>query len=284
MTQRVDASPLSQLVQRVDAVADGGPAADTIPVGFPSVDRVLGGGLRRGDLVALGGDIGSGKTSLALAFALRAAQAGRGVLFLTGEATAERTLERALALEGRARIDDVRRGSLDETARAGVGAAALRLREAAPVVERIPRNGVDSLSELVTITPGVELVVVDALQSLATGRASRDEELAAACRRLKRLALDLDVAVLVTVHLPRLDRARQDLRPRLDDLGALGAPAQESDVVLGLYREEMYVTTPGVDGATELSVLKNRTGGLGYIDLYFYKQWLRFEDVLDPDR
>ena len=284
MTQRVDASPLSQLVQRVDAVADGGSAADTIPVGFPSVDRVLGGGLRRGDLVALGGDIGSGKTSLALAFALRAAQAGRGALFLTGEATVERTLERALALEGRARIDDVRQGSLDDAARAGVGAAALRLREAAPVVDRIPRNGVDSLSELVTSTPGMELVVVDSLQSLATGRANRDEELAAACRRLKRLALDLDVAVLVTMHLPRIDRTRQDLRTRLDDLGALGAPAQESDIVLGLYREEMYVTTQGVDGATELSVLKNRTGGLGYIDLYFYKQWLRFEDVMDPDR
>ncbi|HEX6058849.1 MAG TPA: DnaB-like helicase C-terminal domain-containing protein [Gemmatimonadaceae bacterium] len=282
MTQRVDDSPLSQLVQRVDAVADGAPAADTIPVGFPSVDRVLGGGLRRGDLVALGGDVASGKTSLALAFALRAAQRGRGVLFLTGEATVERTLERALVLEGRARVDDVRRGSLDDAARAGLGAAALRLREGAPAIERIPRSGVDTLSELVTSTPGVELLVVDALQSLATGRGGREEELAAACRRLKRLALDLDVAVLATMHLPRLDRGRKDLRPQLDDFGALGAPAQEADVVLGLYREEMYVTAQGVEGATELSILKNRTGGTGYIDLFFYKQWLRFEDMLEP--
>jgi replicative DNA helicase len=284
MSQRVDSSPLSQLVQRVDAVADGAPAPDTIPVGFPSVDRVLGGGLRRGDLVALAGDVGSGKTSLALAFAVRAAQAGRGVLFLTGESTVERTLERALVLEGRARVDDVRRGSLDDAARAGLGAAAVRLREGAPLVERIPRNGVDTLSELVTQAAGVELVVVDSLQSLAIGRTTREEELAAAVRRLKRLALDLDVAVLATAQLPRLDRARKDLRPQLDDLGALGAVAHEADVVLGLYREEMYAAAQGVDGATELSVLKNRTGATGYIDLYFYKQWLRFEDMLDPDR
>jgi replicative DNA helicase len=284
MTQRVDSSPLSQLVQRVDAVADGAPAPDTIPVGFPSVDRVLGGGLRRGDLVALAGDVGSGKTALALAFALRAARAGRGVLFLTGESTVERTLERALVLEGRARVDDLRRGALDDAARAGLGAAAVRLREGAPLVERIPRNGVDTLSELVTHAAGVELVVVDSLQSLATGRAARDEELAAAVRRLKRLALDLDVAVLATAQLPRLDRARKDLRPQLDDLGALGALAHESDVVLGLFREEMYATAQGVDGATELALLKNRTGALGYIDLYFYKQWLRFEDMLDSDR
>lgn len=284
MSQRVDSSPLSQLVQRVDAVADGAPAADTIPVGFPSVDRVLGGGVRRGDLIALAGDVGSGKTSLALAFALRAAQGGRGVLFLTGESTVERTLERALVLEGRARVEDVRRGTLDDAARAGLGAAAVRLRESAPTIERIPRDGVEGVRELVTGTPGTELLVLDGLQSLATGRATRDEELAAAVRRLKRLALDLDVALLLTLQLPRLDRGRKDLRPQLDDLGALGAPAQEADVVLGLFREEMYVTAQGVEGATELSVLKNRTGGTGYIDLYFYKQWLRFEDVLDPDR
>ena len=55
-------------------------------------------------------------------------------------------------------------------------------------------------------------------------------------------------------------------------------------MVLGLYREEMYASAQGVDGATELAILKNRTGALGYIDLYFYKQWLRFEDMLDPDR
>jgi replicative DNA helicase len=59
---------------------------------------------------------------------------------------------------------------------------------------------------------------------------------------------------------------------------------QHSDVVLGLFREEMYEPSRGNEGATELAVLKNRSGGTGYVDLYFYSKWLRFEDMLDPDR
>jgi replicative DNA helicase len=59
---------------------------------------------------------------------------------------------------------------------------------------------------------------------------------------------------------------------------------QHADVVLGIFREEMSQPNSGVDGATELLVLKNRNGNTGYVDLYFYKQWLRFEDMLDPDR
>ena len=66
------------------------------------------------------------------------------------------------------------------------------------------------------------------------------------------------------------------------DLGALGAPAQHADVVLGLFREELYPALQGAEGATELSILKNRNGPSGmYVDLYFYKQWLRFEDMAE---
>ena len=74
------------------------------------------------------------------------------------------------------------------------------------------------------------------------------------------------------------------LRPTLADFGALGAVPQLADVVLAVYREEMYAPGNGVEGATELIVRKNRNGSTGYVDLYFYKQWLRFEDMLDPDR
>jgi replicative DNA helicase len=55
-----------------------------------------------------------------------------------------------------------------------------------------------------------------------------------------------------------------------------------ADVVLGLYREELYVPSAHIEGATELAVLKNRSGPIGLVDLYFYKQWLRFEDMVEP--
>ena len=117
------------MLERVDAVADGAHATDTISTGFPSIDRVLGGGPRHGDLVVLGGDVGSGKSSLALAFALRASQAGVATAFYSAEMSMERLLERALAVEGRARVDDMRRGTLDELTRVRLGAAAVRLRD-----------------------------------------------------------------------------------------------------------------------------------------------------------
>src|SRR5438309_8688678 len=145
MKRGADISPLSVLLGRVDAVADGALPTDTVPSGFPSLDKLLGGGLRRGDLIVLGGDVGSGKSALALAIALRVAQQRRSTLFYSGEMTVERILERALAIEGRARIDDLRCGTLDEAARANVGAAAIRLRDELPVIERVPAGGVASI-------------------------------------------------------------------------------------------------------------------------------------------
>jgi len=91
------------------------------------------------------------------------------------------------------------------------------------------------------------------------------------------------VAVLVTSPLPALV-ARDDRRPVLDDFGAQGAVKERADVVLALFREGMYDSARGIEGATELLVRKNRNGGTGYVDLYFYAQWMRFEDMLDPDR
>lgn len=283
MPRNTDISPLARLVRRIDSIADGAPSADTIATGFPSIDRILGGGLRRGDLVILCGDVGSGKSSLALAIALRAAESGKDVILLSGEMSAERVLERALAIEGRAKIDDIRQGSLDDTARSGIGAAAIRLRERAPAVEPLDPD-IDAVAATLTHRRGVHLAIVDSLESIRSHDGQLEEQRAATVARLKSLAVELDIAIVVTAQLTTLDRARQDLRPRLADLGGKGAIAHQADVVLGVFREEMYQPGHGVEGATELLIVKNRNGPSGYADLYFYSHWLRFEDMLDPDR
>jgi replicative DNA helicase len=106
---------------------------------------------------------------------------------------------------------------------------------------------------------------------------------ALAARALKALALQRRVVVLALTDLPALEPGRPDPRPTLDDLPGRGALKQEADLVLGLYREEMYRPDSGVEGAAELFVRKNRNGPTGFVDLYFYAKWLRFEDMLDPE-
>ena len=282
MARSTDISPLAQVLSRADAVADGAPSPDTIPTGFPSLDRLLGGGLRAGDLTVLGGDVGSGKSAFALAVALRIAQRRQKVTFFSGEMTTDRVLERVLAIEGRVKVDDLRHGVVNDIARASVGAAAVRMRELLPAFETMPAGGVENLLERLDGS-GVELVVIDSLQSLARGARSMDEDMAETVRRLKTIALEHRLAIFATAQLPHLT-ARDDRRPVLDDFGALGAVKHHADVVLGLYREDMYDRRREIEGATELLVRKNRNGNIGYVDLYFYAQWMRFEDMLDPDR
>jgi replicative DNA helicase len=284
MSRSVDISPLSVLLSRVDSISDGTPPRDTLASGFPSVDTLLGGGFRRGDLVVLGGDVSSGKSALALAFAIRGALRGMRVGFLTGEMRVERVLERIIAIEARTRIDDLRLGTLDDVARAAAGGVALRLRDRLPVIEELlPGQGVSRVAAFLDEFPDVELLVVDSLSAFGQGIQPTEEELAAAVRQLKALALGRAVAILTTAPLPQLV-PRADRRPTLDDFGALGAVKQLADVVLGLFRPDMYEPSRDIEGATELLIRKNRNGPTGYVDLYFYAQWMRFEDMLDPDR
>ncbi len=283
MAHGTEGSPLTQLLQHVDAVAEGVAPADAISTGFPSVDKLLGGGLRRGDLIVLGGDVGSGKSALALAIALRAQESGARVAFLSGEMTAARVVERALAISARAKVDDLRHGALGDENRSALGLAAIRLRDQLPVIVVIPAAQPGVQPPLLD-GDDLDVLVVDSLQSLPSGTGAWGDELAAAIRSLKALAMERDVAVLVTAHLSAQVRERQDARPILDDFGAFGAVKQQADIVLALYREEMYNPDQLSEGATELAVLKNRNGPNDYVDLYFYKQWLRFEDMVDPDR
>src|SRR5438093_11676910 len=105
---------LTNLIQRVDEHPAGEASPDTVPSAFPSLDKLLGGGFRRRDLVVLGGDVGSGKSALALGLALRVARQGSRVAFFSGEMDDERLMERALAIEGRAAVAELRTATLGD--------------------------------------------------------------------------------------------------------------------------------------------------------------------------
>ena len=172
--------------------------------------------------------------------------------------------------------------------RAGVGAAAVRLRDLPLSLLSLTAPDLESALGLLKPIAQPALIVIDYLQLVPPPAGMTfgvpDEAIAVTLRRLKALALERQTAVLVVAQLPRFAPDRPNLRPHLDDFGHLGAVKQHADVVLGLFREDMYHPGYGVDGATELIVAKNRNGPTGFVDLYFYRRWMRFEDMVDPDR
>jgi len=273
-----DISPLTRIVARLDRTAAGDMDRELVATNFPSLDKALGGGIGRGELVVLGGDDSVGSSALALGIAIRGAERP---LVISSEMRPERVYERALAITAKVSLEHVRLGAVDEEERARLAAAALALRDRAPVVETFLHGGLTQIERAIEATPGAPLVVVDTLEGVLQRDHGHDEALSYAVLALKRLALTYQVAVLVTSHLPALDRDRPDRRPRLADFGIGGAVGAHADVVLGLYREEMYDFDHGVSGGAELLVLKNRTGARGYVDLYFDARYARFEDVAE---
>jgi replicative DNA helicase len=255
---------------------------DTISTGFPSLDAKLGSGIRRGDLVILGGDVGSGKSALALSIALRAARGTGSAIFYSSEMKIDRVRERLIAMDRKVSFADLRSTRSGQQPNSAAAGSDLP-REGEPDVRMVlPGTSVDAVVDEIRSDFDIDLVVVDHLQSLATDKRAFDEELAAAVRKLKSAALESGVAVLLVAHSSVQRDAGNVARPSLNDFGALGAVKQQADVVLAIYREEMYEQARGLDGATELHVLKNRHGDTGYVDLFFYKQWLRFEDMVEP--
>ena len=279
--EKVERSTEADLVPSALAgEASGGP----VTTGFPTLDSLLGGGLRRGDLVVLAGDVGVGKSALSLAMTMRSTAGGQAAAYLTAEMSTARVMERALAIEGRVRVDDLRRGGLDVSTHSGVAAAAIALRRRPPLVEDLRDAGVEGVSDFLAQHLGIDLTVVDPIQALTRGVLPLEEEVADAARRLKELALRQSTVILAVSGLRESATGRTDPRPTMRDLGGLGALRHHADVVLGLFREELYAPSAHVEGATELSVLKNRSGPTGMVDLYFYKQWLRFEDLVEPQK
>ena len=278
MTHLTDISPLTRVVARLDRASHGDVDPGLVATQFPSIDRAIGGGFRRGDLIVVGGDDSAGCSSLALAIALRVSPRA---LLLTGEMQPERAYERALAMSARVSLESLRLGAVSEEERVKLATAAVTLRDRAPVIETIVPGSFSAVDRAVEASPDALLVVVDPLECLLDRDSGRDEALGYAVLSLKRLALRRNVALLLTTHLPRLDRDRHDRRPRLTDFGLGGAIGSHADLVMGLYREELYEADVGVTGAAELLLLKNRDGAKGYVDLYFDSRYSRFEDVLE---
>jgi len=130
---------------------------------------------------------------------------------------------------------------------------------------------------------GLHLLVVDYIQ-LMQGRGrfdNRQQELASISRALKGLAKELNVPIVALSQLSRAPESRADRRPQLADLRESGALEQDADVVIFIYRAEMYdkeETKPEDEGVAEIIVGKQRNGPTGTVRLTFIKEYTRFEN------
>jgi replicative DNA helicase len=254
--------------------------------GFADLDRMLG-GLQKADLIVLAARPSMGKTSLALNIAYNAAVKEKtGVAIFSLEMAKEQLVMRMLCSEGRFNLHNIRRGKINPEDWPRLTQACGQL-ASAPIY-------IDDSSALTVLEMkakarrlkqqhGVGLVIIDYMQLMsAYGRAeNRQQEISEISRNLKGLAKDLDLPVMALSQLSRAVETRGgDHRPRLSDLRESGSIEQDADVVVFIFREELY--SPGDDSVENMATViigKQRNGPIGNFDLHFHKEYTRFSDL-----
>ena len=256
-----------------------------VETGFEDLDAMTR-GLQPADLVIVAARPSMGKTSLVLNMAEHAAlRAGQTVGFFSLEMSKESLFIRLLTSVARIDAHRLQTGHIGQRDYDSLSQAISRLSEATIYIDDSPGVGVLEMrakARRLAAEHGLGLLVVDYLQ-LMTGRGrfeNRTLELAAISRGLKSLAKELNVPVVALSQLSRAPEARSDHRPLLSDLRESGALEQDADVVLMLFRPDMYPDCKEEDrGVAELIVAKQRNGPTGTIQLAFLREHTRFENL-----
>ena len=268
---------------QLERILEQGGGPQGLETGFLDLDSKQG--FRPGDLVVLAARPSMGKTALALNLIERLAlDQQKAVLLFSLEMPSEQIILRMLSTHSRVRHDALRRGRLDPTDSKRVIFSADQLANARVFIDD---SSTPSLAEMrakarrLKRDENLDLVVVDYLQLLTVPRAeSRQQEISTISRNLKALARDLEVPVLALAQLNRAAEKRDGHRPMLSDLRESGAIEQDADLVMLLFREEVYQPAVENAGVAELIVAKNRNGSTADITLRFTKELMRFENAV----
>tara|TARA_B100001123_G_scaffold247863_1_gene276833 strand:+ start:76 stop:1425 length:1350 start_codon:yes stop_codon:yes gene_type:complete len=284
--------PLSELVQdgftRIEKLQEHKGVVTGVPTGFVDIDEMTS-GLQPQDLVIIAGRPSMGKTAFALNIAHHVGtKTHRNVGVFSLEMSKEQLFQRMLTSE--AQIDNTRfrTGMLTDADYSNLSEAMGKLSEANVFIDDSPGLGVLEMrakSRRLKSERGLDLVIIDYLQ-LMQGRGrfdNRTQELASISRALKNLAKEIDVPVIALSQLSRAPESRSDHRPQLSDLRESGALEQDADVVMFIFREDVYDETPENQNTAEIIVGKQRNGPTGVVKLAFLKQQTRFESLAPKD-
>jgi len=260
-----------------------------VPTGFRHLDAALGGGMQRADLVILAARPGNGKTSLALTIAAYAALVEKKrVAFFSLEMGAKQLGLRLLSMQADQDQRRLRLGLIDDWDK--VVLASDTLAEGTIWIDEtagISHTALRSKARRLQTTEGVDLVIVDYLQLMHALQGDgkrfqmREQEIAEISRNLKAVAKELNVPVLALAQLNRAVEARQNKRPQLSDLRESGALENDADVVLFIYREDLYQETVEAEkrNIADLIIAKQRNGPVGEVCLRFDPSRTCFHDL-----
>jgi replicative DNA helicase len=260
-----------------------------LPTGFLDFDRRTG-GLRPGDLVIVAGRPSMGKTTLAVNMAENAAldtKIGASVVIFSMEMPSEQLLMRMMSSLARVPLGSIRGGRMSPDDWTRLTGATQQLGNARIFIDETPALTPTELrarARRLKREHGLDLVVVDYLQLMQVPgtKENRATEIAEISRGLKALAKELALPVIALSQLNRGVEQRQDRRPVMSDLRESGALEQDADMILMIYREEVYDKNTTKRGIAEIDLAKHRNGETGQIMLTFRGEFSRFENHM-PD-
>lgn len=276
---------LKRTIDRIEELHEKGEGITGISSGFVDLDNMTS-GLQPSDLVIVAGRPSMGKTTFAMNIAEHVAlTAGKAVLVFSMEMPSESLLMRSLSSLGRIEQNKVRSGQLEEEDWS-------RLTSAMGLLNSQSKMFIDDTGSL---TPtelrsrarrvardqgGLGLIVVDYLQLMQVPGLSdnRTAEISEISRSLKSLAKELSVPMIALSQLNRSLEQRADKRPVMSDLRESGAIEQDADLIMFVYRDEVYNPETADKGSAEIIIGKQRNGPIGRVRLTFQGRYTRFDN------
>lgn len=284
-----DFVPLSQIIDQyleyLNDVQERGYEVGGVPTRFIDFDRLTG-GLHKSDLLILAARPGVGKSSFALSIAHNMAMQNRSSIGIFSlEMGREQLLQRLLSTFTGIDAQRLRTGRIS-TQDLQVLVDAMGQLAAAPIyiddTAGLSVNELRSKARRLQAERGLDLLIVDYLQLMNAGGRRNDnrvQEVSEISRSLKNLARELNIPVLALSQLSRAVEGRTSHVPMLSDLRESGSIEQDADIVMFIYREEMYDKDTDKKGIAEIHIAKHRNGPVGVVNLFFDTKTTRFRDL-----
>ncbi|HEX3926847.1 MAG TPA: replicative DNA helicase [Gemmatimonadales bacterium] len=284
-------------MEHIEALQKKGAAITGVPSGFAELDKLTT-GFQPSELVIVAARPSMGKTAFCLNMATHAAYSGHGVAIFSLEMSTNALVQRMLCAEARVDSQAVRQGRIKDNDFPKLASAAGILQNCPVWIDDTPALTLlemRSKARRLRAENDVQLVIVDYLQLMRSPdhADNRVQEISDISRSLKGLARELEVPVIALSQLSRASEQRGGERtPVLSDLRDSGAIEQDADVVIFISRPEMYKdlrdkaeeSGTSVDGRADIQVAKHRNGPTGSFELYFHKQYTRFDNRSERDQ